>query len=112
VSWSPATTTDLERHPDVRLPGIGVTLRRVRLLPINRWPVARQVTDRLAGYNRVFPDPPRVQEAADRLVAGMGRVGYRLVDSGREPHGPIRLPYDPAYGSREYSGLYFRAEPR
>jgi putative methyltransferase (TIGR04325 family) len=42
------------------------------------------------------------------LVSGMESLGYRLVDSWRAPEFSIKLPYDPEYWVREYSGLYFR----
>jgi putative methyltransferase (TIGR04325 family) len=44
------------------------------------------------------------------LVAGMERLGYRLVDSWRAPEFSVTLPYNPEHWVREYSGLYFRAE--
>jgi putative methyltransferase (TIGR04325 family) len=43
------------------------------------------------------------------LVAGMGGLGYELVDSWRAPEFSISLPYDPEYWVKEYSGAYFRA---
>jgi putative methyltransferase (TIGR04325 family) len=44
------------------------------------------------------------------LVTGMQSLGYRLVDSWSVPELSIRLPYDPEYWVREYSGAYFRTE--
>jgi putative methyltransferase (TIGR04325 family) len=43
------------------------------------------------------------------LIAGMERQGYQLGDSWRAPEFSVKLPYDPEYWLREYSGLYFRA---
>jgi putative methyltransferase (TIGR04325 family) len=42
------------------------------------------------------------------LVSGMQRAGYRLADSWCAPELSIKLPFDPEYWVKEYSGLYFR----
>ena len=46
------------------------------------------------------------------LVEGMKLLDYELVDSWDAPEFSIKLPYDPAYWVKEYSGLYFRARSR
>jgi hypothetical protein len=43
------------------------------------------------------------------LIKGMERLGYGLVDSWPVPEFSIKLPYDPQYWVREYSGVYFQA---
>ncbi|CAN5216146.1 hypothetical protein BH10PLA2_BH10PLA2_27120 [soil metagenome] len=43
------------------------------------------------------------------LIAGMKEIGYELIDSWAVQEFSIRLPYDPDYWVKAYSGLYFRA---
>jgi putative methyltransferase (TIGR04325 family) len=43
------------------------------------------------------------------LIAGMESQGYELRDFWTAPEFSIRLPLDPDYWVRAYSGLYFRA---
>lgn len=45
------------------------------------------------------------------LVAGMAGLGYECADSWSAPEFSIKLPYDPEYWVKEYTGLYFRARP-
>lgn len=52
--------------------------------------------------------PCRLLNRAE-LFAGMEKLGYKLVDSWRAPEFSVKLPYDPAYWVRAYSGAYFRA---
>jgi putative methyltransferase (TIGR04325 family) len=42
------------------------------------------------------------------LVTRMTALGYELVDTWRAPEFSIKLPYDPDYWVKEYTGLYFR----
>ncbi len=44
------------------------------------------------------------------LIAGMKHVGYDLADSWIAPEFSIKLPYDPDYWVKEYTGLYFQAK--
>jgi putative methyltransferase (TIGR04325 family) len=44
------------------------------------------------------------------LVGQMANLGYRAADAWSVPEFSIKLPYDPEYWVREYSGIYFRAE--
>jgi putative methyltransferase (TIGR04325 family) len=42
------------------------------------------------------------------LVAGMGELGYDLVDSWSIPELSLHIPFYPEYSVAEYTGLYFR----
>jgi putative methyltransferase (TIGR04325 family) len=89
---------------------LGGLARRPRHVFLNRTPLVDAPTAATVQYT------PGVAMVACRLlnrgelVTGLERLGYRLVDAWRVPELSIKLPYDPEYWVREYSGVYFRAE--
>jgi putative methyltransferase (TIGR04325 family) len=83
--------------------------RRPPHIFINRTPLVDQPTAATVQLVRGVMVACRLLNQAE-LVAGVEKLGYRLVDSWRVPELSIRLPYDPEYWVREYRGLYFRAE--
>jgi len=44
------------------------------------------------------------------LVTGLKKLGYQIVDYWRVPGKSIKMPYDPEYWVKEYSGAYFRLD--
>ncbi len=85
----------------------GLTDRSKHVL-INRTPLVDAPTAATVQYNPgVVMVPCRLLNRAE-LVAGMEKLGYRLVDSCARAELSIKLPYDPEYWVREYSGAYFR----
>jgi putative methyltransferase (TIGR04325 family) len=83
--------------------------RRPKHVFVNRTPLVDAPTAATVTYNQGVMVACRLINRAE-LVGGMERLGYRLVDSWRAPELSIKLPYDPEYGEREYSGVYFRDE--
>jgi putative methyltransferase (TIGR04325 family) len=84
--------------------------RRPRHVLVNRTPLVEAPTAATVQY------VPGVVMVACRLlnrnelVTSLERLGYRLIDSWRVPELSIKLPFDPEYWVREYSGAYFRAK--
>lgn len=81
--------------------------RRPKHVLINRTPIVDAPSAATVTYNQGVLVACRLINRAD-LVAGMEKLGYRLLDSWRAPELSMKLPYDPDYGVREYSGIYFR----
>jgi putative methyltransferase (TIGR04325 family) len=78
---------------------------------INRTPLVEAPTAATIQYTPgVVMVPCRLLNRKE-LIGGMERIGYEVVDSWRVPELSIKLPYDPEYWVREYSGLYFRSTP-
>jgi putative methyltransferase (TIGR04325 family) len=81
--------------------------RRPRHVIVNRTPLVDAATAATVQKTEVMVACRLLNRA--ELIAGMERLSYRLVDSWRVPEFSIKLPYDPEYWVREYSGIYFRA---
>lgn len=82
---------------------------RPRHVLVNRTPLVQVPTAATIQYIYEVMVPCRLLNRAE-LVTGMQRIGYKLADCWRVPELSLRLPYDPDYWVREYSGFYFRAE--
>ena len=74
---------------------------------VNRTPLVNAPTAATVQYTHNVMVACRLLNRRD-LLAGMERAGYQLLDSWHVPEFAIKLPYDPDYWVRQYSGLYFR----
>jgi putative methyltransferase (TIGR04325 family) len=81
--------------------------QRPRHVFVNRTPLVDAPTAATVQHTDVIVACRLLNRA--QLFAGMQQLGYRLSDSWRVPEFSIKLPYDPEYWVREYSGVYFRA---
>jgi putative methyltransferase (TIGR04325 family) len=81
--------------------------QRPRHVFVNRTPLVDAPTAATVQHTDVIVACRLLNRA--QLLAGMQQLGYQLIDSWRVPEFSIKLPYDPEYWVREYSGLYFRA---
>jgi putative methyltransferase (TIGR04325 family) len=81
--------------------------QRPRHVLVNRTPLVDAPTAATVQHTDVIVACRLLNRA--ELVAGMEKLGYQLIDSWRVLEFSIKLPYDPEYSVREYSGVYFRA---
>jgi putative methyltransferase (TIGR04325 family) len=79
-----------------------------RHIIVNRMPLVDAPTAATVQYAHGVMVACRLLNRAE-LFAGMERIGYAAADSWQVPEFSIKLPYDPPYWVREYSGVYFRA---
>ena len=86
---------------------IAALAQRPRHVFVNRTPLVDAPTAATVQHTDVVVACRLLNRA--QLIAGMQQLGYRLIDSWRVPEFSIKLPYDPEYWVREYSGAYFRA---
>jgi putative methyltransferase (TIGR04325 family) len=83
--------------------------RRPEHVLVNRTPLVDAPEAATVQYTHGTMVACKLLNRAD-LIAGMTGQGYELVDSWSAPEFSIRLPYDPDYWVKEYSGMYFRAK--
>jgi putative methyltransferase (TIGR04325 family) len=86
--------------------------QRPRHVIINRTPLADRPTTATVqyAYGNVMVACRLLNRA--ELIQSLLQLGYEVLDSWSVPELSIKLPYDPEYEVREYSGLYFRLRAR
>jgi putative methyltransferase (TIGR04325 family) len=95
---------------DFSLPEYLADLReRPRHVLVNRTPLVNAPDAATIQYTHGIMVACKLLNRAD-LIAGMSKLGYECADSWSAPEFSIKLPYDPGYWVKEYSGLYFRAK--
>ena len=82
---------------------------RPRHVLVNRTPLVNAPDAATIQYTHGIMVACKLLNRAD-LIAGMSKLGYECADSWSAPEFSIKLPYDPGYWVKEYSGLYFRAK--
>jgi putative methyltransferase (TIGR04325 family) len=81
---------------------------RPRHVLVNRSPLVNAPDAATIQYTHGIMVACKLLNRSD-LIAGMDKLGYECADSWSAPEFSIKLPYDPGYWVKEYSGLYFRA---